>query len=312
MMDCKSLSGPGVKPSGDDKDKEAVLLVGDAITQYRSGVARCNYLSVDRPDIPFQTNELCRSMSKPTEADMVLLKHLCGYLRGRPRLVQKIPGTGTRAWELQVYVDSDWAGCRRTRKSMNGGCMLLNGACMKSWSTTQAVVAISSGEAEYYVALKGASLALGFRSMAADLGENVKIVLRSDSSAALGIGGRQGLGKLRRLETCYLWLQDVLSRKRLSIKKIKGCDNPADLGTKHLKFEDIERHLSTIGFSFQSGRSKAVPDISMMMVEPRRSRYRGGSGSGRSRYHGGPQSLGCKVMAAEDYSSSEKFKGAIV
>ena len=49
--------------------------------------------------------------------------------------------------------------------------MLLNCACMKSWSTTQAVVAMSSGEAENYAALKGASLALSFRSMAADLGE---------------------------------------------------------------------------------------------------------------------------------------------
>ena len=159
--------------------------------------------------------------------------------------------------------------------------MLLNNACVKSWSTTQAVVAISSGEAEYYAALKGASLALGFRSMAADLGEDVKIVLRSDSAAALGIGGRQGLGKLRHLETCYLWLQDVLSKKRLSIKKVKGCNNPADLGTKHLKFEDIERHLSTIGYSFQDGRSRAVPDISAMMVGSGRSRCRGGPGSGR-------------------------------
>ena len=79
-------------------------------------------------------------MSKPTELDMLIIL----------------------AWELQVYVDSDWAGCRRTRKSTNGGCMLLNGACLKTWSTTQSVRAVSSGEAEYYAALKGASMALGF------------------------------------------------------------------------------------------------------------------------------------------------------
>ena len=100
--------------------------------------------------------------------------------------------------------------------------MLLNGACLKTWSTTQSVIAVSSGEAEYYAALKGANMPLGFRSMAADLGEDVKIVLRSDSSAALGIGGRQGLGKLRHLEIAYLWLQDVLAQRRLSIKKVKG------------------------------------------------------------------------------------------
>ena len=94
--------------------------------------------------------------------------------------------------------------------------MLLNRACLKTWSTTQAVRAISSGEAEYYAALKGASMTLGFRGMAADVGGNVKIVFRSDSSAALGTGGRQGLGKLRLLETGFLWLQDMLKKKGLS------------------------------------------------------------------------------------------------
>ena len=143
--------------------------------------------------------------------------------------------------------------------------MVLNGACLKTWSTTQAVRALSSGEAEYYAALKGASMALGFRSMSADLGENVRITLRSDSSAALGIGGRQGLGKLRHLETGYLWLQDIVNQKRLSVRKVKGAENPADLGTKHLKSEDIVRHLGFLGFTFESGRSKAVPAIGLLL-----------------------------------------------
>ena len=139
--------------------------------------------------------------------------------------------------------------------------MLLNGACLKTWSTTQAVRALSSAEAEYYAALKGASMALGFRSMAADLGENIKVVLRTDSSAALGIIGRQGLGKVRHLETGYLWLQDIVSQRRLAIRKVKGADHPADLSTKYLKSEDVERHLKFLGFSFCNGRSKAVPSI---------------------------------------------------
>ena len=148
--------------------------------------------------------------------------------------------------------------------------MLLNGACLKSWSTTQAVRALSSGEAEYYAALKGASISHGFRSMVADLGIDVKVVLRSDSVAALGIGGRQGLGKLRHLETSYLWLQDILAQGRLAVRKIKGAENPADLGTKHLKFDDIEKHLGMMGFSFRSGRSNAVPSIDMIAVVPGR------------------------------------------
>ena len=132
MVGCRDLSSPGVKPTAEDLAQESPLLVGDVVALYRSGVARCNYLSVDRPDIPFQTKELCRSMSQPREADLVALKHLCRYLKGRPRLVQKIPSVVNHTWELQVFVDSDWAGCRRTRKSTNGGRMLLNGACLKT------------------------------------------------------------------------------------------------------------------------------------------------------------------------------------
>lgn len=231
---CRELSSLGTKPASEETEKLDVPLTGDAVTLYRSVVPRCNDLNVDRPDIPFVSKELCRAMSRPTESDMAALKHLCRYLKGHPRLLQCTPSSASRAWELQVYVDSDWAGCHRTRKSTNGGCMLLNVTCLKTWSTTQAVRAISSGEAEYYAALTGASMARGFRSMAADLGEDVKIVLRSDSSAALGIGGRPGLGKLRHLETGFLWLQDMLLLKRLLIKMVMGTNNPADLGTKHL------------------------------------------------------------------------------
>lgn len=88
-------------------------------------------------------------------------------------------------------------------------------------------------------------MALGFKSMAADLGENVKIVLRSDSSAALGIGGRQGLGKFRHLEAGFAWLQDMLTQEKFSIKKVK----------------DIQKHLTTLNFSFHQGRNTAVPCI---------------------------------------------------
>lgn len=261
MEDCKPLSSPGVKVTADELEEDGKPLVGEAVTLYRSGAARCNYLSVDRPDIPFATKEMCRSMSRPMESDMANVKHACRYLKGRRRLVQKLVARGVPVWELHVYVDSDCAGCRRTRKSTSGGCMVLNGNCLKTWSTTQAVRALSSGEAEYYAGLKGAIMALGFLSMAADLGEEVNIILRSDSSAALGIIGRRGLGKVRHMETGYLWLQDIVSMKRLSVKKVKGVDNPADLGTKHLKFEDIAKHLELIGFHFKDGRTTAVPGI---------------------------------------------------
>lgn len=87
MENCRGLPPLGVEPSSEDAEKLEAPLTGDVVTLYWSGVARCNYLSVDRPDIPFESKELFRAMSRPTESDMVALKHLCRYLKGHPRLV---------------------------------------------------------------------------------------------------------------------------------------------------------------------------------------------------------------------------------
>ena len=56
--------------------------------QYRSVVMRATYLSQDRPDWSYSTEELERDMQKPTEQSMTNLKRVGRYLKKRPRLVQ--------------------------------------------------------------------------------------------------------------------------------------------------------------------------------------------------------------------------------
>ena len=145
---------PGVKLQEEDGDEEE--LAGEDLTRYRSVVATANFISQDRPDVRFAVKELCRKMARPTCASWRKLKKLVRYLRGQPRVVQKIKldveGVGN---EVKIVVDSDWAGCSQTRKSTNGGCIMVGYVCLKAWSTTQRVVALSSGEAEYYAAIKG-------------------------------------------------------------------------------------------------------------------------------------------------------------
>ena len=68
---------------------------------------------------------------------------------------------------IQVYVGSGWAGCRRTRKSTSGGVIDFGDVAVRGWSSNQAVIALSSGEAEYYAALKGASAPFRSQSMLA-------------------------------------------------------------------------------------------------------------------------------------------------
>ena len=76
---------------------------------------------------------------------------------------------------LTVWVDTDFAGCQVTRKSASGGVAMLGKRCWKTWSCTQEVVALSSGEAELYGIVKGATYAIGIQSLLRDLGVEVKI-----------------------------------------------------------------------------------------------------------------------------------------
>jgi hypothetical protein len=46
------------------------------------------------------------------------------------------------------------------------------GHCLKSWSSTQDVIALSSGEAEYYAIVKGVSQALGMKQLLNNLGRS--------------------------------------------------------------------------------------------------------------------------------------------
>ena len=64
---------------------------------------------------------------------------------------------------------------------------------IKGWSATQAGVALSSGEAEYYGVVRAAGLGLGQQALYRD-GGGVHLPLRvwTDSSAAMGTAGRQG------------------------------------------------------------------------------------------------------------------------
>ena len=59
---------------------------------------------------------------------------------------------GKLAEELTVFTDSDWAGCKETRKSSSAGALMLGRHTLKAYTRRQKVIAKSSAEAELYAA----------------------------------------------------------------------------------------------------------------------------------------------------------------
>ena len=60
----------------------------------------------------------------------------------------------------------------------------------------------------------GPGQGLGYQALLKDLGIDVPLRVWTDSSAAIGICNRQGLGKLRHLDTHTLWVQQAVRSGR--------------------------------------------------------------------------------------------------
>ena len=251
-----SVVTPGVKDNGDEDERK---LDNKEASQYRAIVARANYLCQDRSDIQFAVKELCRTMSEPKQANWTALKRLGRYLIGKTRMTIRF-GYQSGVKELAIWTDTDFAGCKRTRKSTSGGMAMFGNHLIKSWCSTQAIVSLSSGEAEYYGIVKGASIGIGLRSMLGDFGIEVAIRVNTDASAAKGMANRKGLGQVRHIAVNQLWIQDRIAKGDLTISKVNGKENIADILTKHVNAEDIRVHLHRTGQTIVAGRHPIAPE----------------------------------------------------
>ena len=82
---------------------------------YKHTAAVLNYVALDRADISYATKEVCSRVSSPTTEDLQKIKWILRYLKGAPRLQWKYKWQHESSG-LTLSSDSDWAGCRRTRR----------------------------------------------------------------------------------------------------------------------------------------------------------------------------------------------------
>ena len=89
-------------------------------TMFRALSARANCLARDRTDIAFSYKELCRESGVPAKDSCAKLKRAVRYLVGLPRSVYMF-GYKDDPEEAHLFTDTDFAGCKSTRRSTSGG-----------------------------------------------------------------------------------------------------------------------------------------------------------------------------------------------
>ena len=233
-------------------------------TNFRALSARSNFLAQDRGDIQYATKELCREFAIPNRNSYLRLKRTVRYLVGVPRLVHVYKwGQGISESDCyDIYVDTDFAGCKETRRSTSGGVVLLDGRLVKQWSKTQSTLALSSGEAELHGIAAGIAQGLGMKSIANDLGFQIGVRVHTDATAALGICRRRGLGKIRHLDVTDLWCQEQVRLGKVSLHKVLGSENPADIMTKYTDSATLKKMLGIMNLRPMEGRAACAPAVS--------------------------------------------------
>ena len=139
--------------------------------------------------------------------------------------------------------------------------MMLGRHCIKSSSAVQSTISLSSGESEYYGIVKASAIGMQMQSILADWNYAIGLRVLTDSSAAYGTCSRRGLGKLRHIQTRFLWVQERVAQNHLTIQKVGTKANCADMCTKPMTGEQIKSFMKTIGQEFREGRAHSAREL---------------------------------------------------
>lgn len=82
-----------------------------------------------------------------------------------------------------------------------------------------------------------------------------------DSNTGLSIASRHGLGRVKHVDTVFLWVQDAVATGRLVLGKKPTADMLADLLTKPMEQARIRMLLERMNYHFTEGKHHLALDV---------------------------------------------------
>ena len=123
-----------------------------------------------RPDIAIATSVVSRFAKNPSRQNKEAVKTIMRYLKATRTLGIKYDGEEGGNLIIKGYSDSDWASDYATKKSTSGLIFMLNGRPVSWCSKKQAMVVLSSTEAEYVALTFAAKEAARMRLLLTEVG----------------------------------------------------------------------------------------------------------------------------------------------
>ena len=190
LKGCKGVDTPASKSTGIGVRNAECELDRERAEKFRRVAGTILYMSVDRPSLQYAASELAEGMSKPLEIHWLRLKRIGKYIAKYP--IEKWHFEYQEAPKvLEGFSDSDWATNRWNRRSVSWTFQRFGKHLIDSCCGRQSLIALSSGEAEFYAMVKTAAEGKLTKAILEHFGWEVKHRVLSDSSAARSIAQRE-------------------------------------------------------------------------------------------------------------------------
>ena len=199
-------------------------------------------------------------MGTPTVRALSALKHLACYLKGSMEVgifvsncdmgsrledhwfEKEFSPENSSSFTVECFCDSNWGGCKTTRRRTSSGMIFLIGNLVLSLCKSQTTISLSSCEAELMAMTHMTAEAIMICNLcrillkvdSREVGETLEFIVYTDSSSAKALAQRRGVGRLKHVDLRHLWIQSCVRQKLVRLKKVGTRNNVADLNTKNL------------------------------------------------------------------------------
>lgn len=236
MEECRPTSTPMIPnshllPATEDEIAE-FKATGE---NYRRAVGLLNYLVLcTRPDLAFVASQLAQFLDKPGPQHWASFKRLLRYMKHTAHLGLKLGGSDDK---LQVYSDSNHAGCPYTQKSVSGYCEFVAGGCVSWRARKQPTFATSTTEAEYRAAYEAAQEVIWLQQLLIDMKYSVStpIPLFCDNQGAMALSKNPLYqSRSKHFDILYHWIREKVAYQTITPIYITTSLMLADFLTKAL------------------------------------------------------------------------------
>ena len=250
MDDFRQLSVQSEDLASSEKEKLAGV-------PYLEAVGSLMYLQVcTRPDIAFGVGVVSRFSSDPRRVHWGAVKKIFRYLQGSADTTLTLGGKPD-APLMELWTDSDYAGDHESRRSTTGFTVKVLGSTVIWASRRQKAVSRSSLEAEYIALSAGCQTLRWVAKLLAQLGydfNSIPVYVDNQGAIETTKNGTHS-EKTKHIDIAYKYGREALQSGFIELQYCPTEDMLADLLTKALGVEKLERFKKSLGITDRRSRT---------------------------------------------------------